>query len=73
VSDVRQIEIYIAELLVPDPSPFEAEIAIAMLKRYQSPGSDQISAELIQAEGETLWSETHKIINSVWNKEESPD
>jgi hypothetical protein len=25
VSDVRQIEIHTAELLVPDPSPFEVE------------------------------------------------
>jgi hypothetical protein len=37
VSDVRQIEIHTAEPLVPDPSPFEAEIAIAKLKRYKSP------------------------------------
>jgi hypothetical protein len=27
VSDIRQIEIHTAELLVPDPSPFEVEIA----------------------------------------------
>jgi hypothetical protein len=42
VSDVRQIEIHTAELLVPDPSPFEVEIAILKLKRYKLP-------ELIQA------------------------
>jgi hypothetical protein len=35
-----------AELSVPDPSPLEAEFAIAKLKRYKSPGSDQIPAEL---------------------------
>jgi hypothetical protein len=29
VSDVRQIEIHTAEPLVPDPSPFEVENAIA--------------------------------------------
>jgi hypothetical protein len=29
ISDVRQIEIHTAELSVPDPSPFEVEIAIA--------------------------------------------
>jgi hypothetical protein len=29
-------------IIVPDSSPFEAEIAIAKLKRYKSPGSDQI-------------------------------
>jgi hypothetical protein len=26
-----------------------------------------------QAGGQTLWSEIHKIINSVWNVEELPD
>jgi hypothetical protein len=30
-----------AGLLEPDPSPFEIEIAIAKLKRYNLPGSDQ--------------------------------
>jgi hypothetical protein len=45
-SDVRQIEIYTAKPLVPDPSPLEVEIAIAMLKKYKFPGSDQILAEL---------------------------
>jgi hypothetical protein len=39
------------------------------LKKYKSPGSDQIPAELIQAGGEILLSEIHKLINSVWNKE----
>jgi hypothetical protein len=48
-SDIRQIKIHIAELLVPDPSLFEAEIAIAMLKKYKLQDSDQILAELIQA------------------------
>jgi hypothetical protein len=40
VSDVRQIKIHTAEPLVPDPSPLEVEIALAMFKRYKSPGSD---------------------------------
>jgi hypothetical protein len=40
-----QTKIHTAELLVPDPNPFEVEIAIAKLKRYESPGYDQISAE----------------------------
>jgi hypothetical protein len=49
------------------------EIAIAKLKKYKSPGSDQIPAELIQAGGKILPSEIHKLINSVWNKEKLPD
>jgi hypothetical protein len=59
-----------AEPLVPDSSPFEAEIDIAKLKRYKLPGNDQIPAELIQAGGEILCSKNHKLI---WNKEELPD
>jgi hypothetical protein len=43
VSYGRQMEIHTTESLVPDPSPFEVEIAIAKLKRYKSPGSNQIS------------------------------
>jgi hypothetical protein len=62
VSDVRQIEIHTAEPLVPDPSPFEVEIAIANLKRHNSPGSDQIPAELFKAGGEMLRS---KIISKL--------
>jgi hypothetical protein len=43
------------------------------LKKYISPGSDQILAELIQAGGKILLSVIHKLINSVWNKEELPE
>jgi hypothetical protein len=73
VSDLRQIEIHTTELFVPDPSPLEIEIVIAKLKRYISLGSDEILPELIEAGGETLRSEIHKLINSIWNKEELPD
>jgi hypothetical protein len=52
VSDVRQIEVHTAEPLVPGPSPLEGVTAIAKLKKYKSPSSDQILAELIQAGGE---------------------
>jgi hypothetical protein len=51
----------------------EVEIAVARLKKYKSPGNDQIPAELIQAGGEILLSAIHKLVNSVWNKEELPD
>jgi hypothetical protein len=61
VSDVRQIEVHTAEPLVPGPSRLEVEIAVAKLKKYKSPGGDQIPAELIPAE------------ISVSNKEELPD
>jgi hypothetical protein len=62
-----------AEPLVPCPSRLEVEIVIAKLKKYKSPGSGQILAELIQAGGKILLSAIYKLINSVWNKEELPD
>jgi hypothetical protein len=34
---------------------------------------DQIPEELIQAGGEILRSQIHKLINYTWNKEELPD
>jgi hypothetical protein len=58
------VEIYTGELLVPESSLFYVETAIAKLERYKSPDSDQILAG-----GETLDSEIHKLINSIWNKE----
>jgi hypothetical protein len=68
VSDVRQMEIHAAEPKVHDPSPFKVETAIAKLKRYKSPGSDQIPAQLIQAGGEILCYKIHKLI-----KDKLPD
>jgi hypothetical protein len=72
VSDIRQIEIHTAEPLVSDPSTSVVEIAIAETESYKSPGSDQITAELIQAEGQILSSKIHKLINSILNNEELP-
>jgi hypothetical protein len=42
------------------------------LKRYKSPGVDQIPAELIEAGGETLRSDIHKLIKFIWKEEELP-
>jgi hypothetical protein len=68
---IRQTEIHTAEPFVPEPSASEVEVAIGKLKRYKSPGVDQIPAELIQAGGETLRSEIHKLM-VIWNKEKLP-
>jgi hypothetical protein len=73
VSVDRQIELHTAESLVPGPSCLEVGIAIAKLGEYKSPSSDEIPAILIQAGGETLLCVIHKLVNSVWNKEELPD
>jgi sorting nexin-29 len=70
---VRQTEIHTAEPFVPEPSASEVEVAVRKLKRYKSPGVDQIPAQLIQAGGETLLSEIHKLIKLIWNKKELPD
>jgi hypothetical protein len=72
-NDVRLIEIRASESLVPEPNALEVEMAIEKLKRYKSPDIDQIPAELIKAGGSTICSEIHKLINSVWNKEELPE
>jgi hypothetical protein len=48
-----------AEPLVPGHSYLEVEIVIVKFKKYKSPGSDQILAELMQAGGETLMSKIY--------------
>jgi hypothetical protein len=72
VHDVGQTDIHTAEPLVTERSLVEVEIAIGKLKSYKSRGTDQIPAELIKAGGETLYSEIHRLICSIWNKEELP-
>ena len=71
--DVRQAEIHTAEPLVPEPSAFEVELVIEKLKSHRSPGIDQIPAELIKAGGRTIRCAIHKLIISIWNKEELPE
>jgi len=73
VNDVRQAEIHTTEPLVPEPSAFEDEMAIEKLKSHKSPGIDQIPAELIKAGGRTIRCEIHKLIISIWNKQELPE
>jgi hypothetical protein len=61
--DGRQTEIHsIAEQLVPEPSSFEADIALDKCKGYKSHIVDQVPAELIEKGGKTLRSEIHKLI-----------
>jgi len=70
VNNVRQTEIQSAEPLVPEPSASEVELAIEKLKSHKSPGIDQIPAGLIKVGGKTICCEIHKLIISIWNKEE---
>ena len=69
---VRQTEIHTAESLLHEPSAFEVEVTTEKLKRCQSPGIDQILAEMVKAGGGTIHSNIHKHIHSVWKKEELP-
>ena len=46
VNDVRHTELHTAEPLVPEPSAFEADLAIEKLKSHKSTGTDQFTAEL---------------------------
>jgi hypothetical protein len=51
------MDIHTAEPLITATSSCRAEIALANLKIYKSPGTDHILTELLQAGGETLRSE----------------
>ena len=73
VKDVGRAEIHTAEPLVPEPSATEVELAIDKLKSHKLPGIDQILAELIKAGGRTIGLEIHKLITSIWKKEELPE
>jgi hypothetical protein len=39
---------------------------------FKSSGTDQMPAELIKARQRKICSKMHKLINSVWNKEQLP-
>jgi hypothetical protein len=72
VKDVGQAEKYTAEPLVPEPSASEVELAIDKLISHKLSGIDQIPAELIKARGRTICLEIHKLVTSIWKKEELP-
>jgi hypothetical protein len=63
----------IAQPLVSEPSAYEVEMAIEKFRRHRLSSNDLIPAKLITAGGSKIYSEIHKLINSVWNKKELPD
>jgi hypothetical protein len=73
INDVRHTEIHTAEPLVPELIVSEFEMAVEKVKTNKSPGTDNIPAELMKAGGRTIRSEIHKLINSIWYKEELPE
>jgi len=58
---------------VPKHSAFEVELAIEKIKSHNHQVTDQIPAELIKAGGRTICYEIHKLITSIWNKQELPE
>ena len=55
---------------MPEPGASEVEMATEKLKGHASLGIDQIPAGLIKTGVRTICSEIHKLINSIWNKDE---
>jgi len=65
VNYVRLTEIRTAEPLLHESSVFKFEMAVEKLKWHKWLGIDKI-----QAGNRKKISEIHKLINSIWNKEE---
>jgi hypothetical protein len=65
VNDSRYTEIHTSELLVPEHRPLEV-----VTEKYESSGTDQILAELIQTSDNTSHCEMYELNNSLWNTEE---
>jgi hypothetical protein len=58
---------------VPQPSAFETELASGNLRSHKLPDIHQIPANLIKVGGEKGGNAIHKLIISIWNKEELPE
>ncbi|XP_033607888.1 glycosyltransferase-like domain-containing protein 1 [Cryptotermes secundus] len=67
IRDVRQREMHTAEPLIPAASPFGVEIAIAKVRMYKSPGSDQILAVLVEAGDLLTYLGKLKLYSIVYN------
>jgi len=63
VNDIMQTEIHTAEPLVHEPSASEYELDPENVKSHKSPGTKQITAELIKAGNSTIHREIHKLIS----------
>jgi hypothetical protein len=57
---------------VPEPSLVKVEITTGKVKSYKSPSTYLIPTELIKAGSKTSRSGIHRLIRSVFNKEELP-
>ena len=68
-----EIQIQTAKPLIPEPTLLEVEVTIKKLKKYKSPGIDQILAELIQDGGNLLLTEIYKLVLAIWKKKILPE
>jgi hypothetical protein len=60
------------QLQTEDPTREEVENTIAKLKNNKAPGTDSITAELIEHKGQILLGRIHKLILRIWQKEKVP-
>jgi hypothetical protein len=58
---------------VLEPRDVEFDLVIDKLKIYKLPNTDLIPAEMIKAGGIANRYDIHKLIISIWNKEELPE
>jgi hypothetical protein len=65
------MEICTTEIVVPEPR--RLKLLPQMLKRHKLPGIDEFMAELVHELGGALCYVIHKLVNSIWNKEELPE
>ena len=65
-------EIFTVEPNIPEPSLLESITRYREFKKHNAPGLHHIPSELIQAGGDKLYEEIHKLIVLIWNKEELP-
>jgi hypothetical protein len=73
VNDVWQTEIHTAEQLVPQTSASEVGLVIEKLRSHKLTDIVQIPAKPIKIGGIKIHYEIHKLIISIWNKEELPE
>jgi len=58
---------------IKEPTLDEIQEIIRNLKRIKTPGTDNINAELLQAEGPQMTQRIHDLILNIWRSERTPN
>jgi len=66
-------ELTTVEQLLETPSKNEVETGLNMLKNGKAPGEDEIASECLKKGGPCLLNQLHKLINIIWEQEETPE